>query len=117
MKRPDKYVTSTCSCCRRPDWTRKVSYTQLTQEEAGKYIIKVEVPRGFTPMCVGCGGSIYDAVKEAIEYCQTYKALGVGFDFNGQLVLVTADSDSTAVVNDWWRRMYHETPEESFARR
>jgi hypothetical protein len=117
MKRPDKYVTETCGCCGRPGWTRKVHYALLTQEETGSYVIEVEgLPKGFTPMCC-YGGTIYEAVQEAIEYCQTCVAEGVGFEFNGQTILVTAYSDAIAVVDDWWYRVYHETPEESFAKR
>ena len=118
MIRPKKYITDTCSTCRRPDWTKQVFHTLFTEEEWGAGPIKVKgLLKNFEPMMAGCGGSIYTAVKEAVEYCQTYKVPGVGFEFNGKTVLVTANSDETAVVRVWWKAVYGETPEESFAKR
>jgi hypothetical protein len=118
MIRPTEYITETCSQCKRPDWTRQVIRTLYTAEECGSGKIKVKgLKKNFEPMIAGCGGNIYTAVKEAVEYCQTYKVPGVGFEFNGKTVLVTSDSDEAAVVKKWWKAVYNETPEESFAKR
>jgi hypothetical protein len=117
MIRPNRFVTKTCSMCQRPGWTSKVPYSLLTQEELTFDLEVKNLPIGFTPMYAGCGSDIYSAVREAIEFCQTYKVRGVGFDFNDKLVTVTAKSSEKSVVDTWWVKTYNETPEESFARR
>lgn len=115
MKREPKTVTSTCHCCHRPDWTRQVGYN-LTSREESSFPIEVKgLPSGFEPMWAS--GMIYGAVEEAIEYCIAANVHGVGFEFNGHVVLVTAQSDKDKVIREWWQAVYHETPEESAARR
>ena len=117
MKRPDRFQTTVCPTCYRDGWTRRVHRSLLTEEEAG-YEVKIKgLPERYTPMSATCGSNIYAAVKEGIEFCQMYKVDGVGFDFNEKLVLVTATSNADGVTRNWWKQLYGETPEESFAKR
>ena len=117
MKRPPEYITERCKCCKREGYTRQVQHSLWTPEEYGHPVVVEGLPPGYEPMMASAGSSIYDAVKEAIEFCQTYKAHGVGFDFNDKLVLVDPYSDVAVVVKEWWRARYGETQAESFAKR
>jgi hypothetical protein len=118
MIRPNRSITTECPMCRRARWTREVRYSLLTEEERGFPITDVKnLPEGFEAMDTSCGASIYETVKEAIEYCKAYKVKGVGFDFNEKTVLVTAKSNSVDVVEKWWKERYGETQAESFAKR
>lgn len=116
MKREKQYITEACRCCRREGWTHYVPYSLTTQEET-KPIVVEDLPSGFEAVRADAGSSISVVVREAKEYCQTYGVQGVGFEFNGKTVLVTADSDEDAVVGKWWFDVYGETQAESFAKR
>ena len=118
MIRPARYVTETCHTCKREGWTRLKRNSLLTQEEWDYSPIVVKgLPAGFEPMTGLCGSSIGEAIQEAKDYCKEYKVPGVGFEFNGASVFVTASSDTDKLYRDWWQEVYHETPEESFKRR
>lgn len=76
------------------------------------------LPASYEPMYAGCGSTIHAAVKEALDYVDKYSRIaGVGFIFNDELVLVTAYDDADKLVRRWWKAVYKETPEESFAKR
>jgi hypothetical protein len=75
------------------------------------------LPPGYEPMMAGAGSSIHEAVKEAVEYCQENLFKGVGFDFNGKLVLIDSFSEVNGVVDAWWKARYGESQAESFAKR
>jgi hypothetical protein len=117
MIRPIKYVTETCRCCNRDGWTRRVQYSLFTEEEYGNPIVVKGLPRGYTPLMAYAGSSVYDAVKEAIEFCQTYAYRGAGFEFNGKTVVVTSAADADKIAGKWWKDVYGETQAESFAKR
>src|ERR1019366_436766 len=102
--------TETCRCCKRDGWTRQVHYSLYNKEEYGHPIVVKGLPKGYEPMMASAGSSVYEAVKEAMEYCQKslFKFKGVGFDFNGKTVLVDSLSTEEAVVAEWWKARYGE---------
>lgn len=126
MIRPAKQITEICRCCKRDGYTHMVPNSLLTQDEWDKIfkrkcIItpKIEnLPNGYEQMGAGGGSpSINDSIQEAKEYCADYNIPGVGFDFNGITVLVTAHSNVNKIYRDWWQKAHHETPEQSAAKR
>jgi hypothetical protein len=122
VKRPKNIVTSECRCCRRPGWTREVGYQLRSKDEWGKgWELAIsafpDLPADYEPLVACAGGTISQAIEEAVEYCKRAKVRGVGFVFNQRLVLVTAHSNVEKVYRDWWQKVYHETPEQSLAKR
>lgn len=112
----------TCPTCRRPEWIRPIAYSLQTEAEYfqrfGERIeVLPDLPKFFEMMDAGCGSEISKCVREAAEYCADYNVKGVGFEFNGKLVLVTANSNVKDVVNQWYKTVYGKTEEEAFKER
>lgn len=122
MIRPKRVVTETCSRCRRPGWTHENGFELLSEDEfekiMGHALEKIKgLPAGYEPMYVGAGSSIWRSIEEARDYCREYGVTGVGFDFNGKPVFVTAESDPEQVGKEWWKLVYGRTYEEDMANR
>lgn len=124
MIRPKQFVTETCHHCKRDGWRHEIPHHLLSEDEYNK-VMGSSLPMGeipglppdFEPMWAGSGASIFGAVKEAIEYCSDYNVTGAGFVFNDLPVIVSAESDPEKVAEDWWKKMFGETYQESAARR
>ena len=120
MIRSKRYVTETCSHCKRPGWKHENRYSLRTEEEQmslfGKAATDKSAPEGAENLWVGCGSSIHETVKEAKELALTMKKT-MAFMFNEFLVVVKEDSDVDKVVAKWWMEIYGETQEETFKRR
>lgn len=125
MIRTPKEWTECCSACGGAGKIQKREYFQLwTQEEYRHHMgeefaamrPKLDVPERYE-QCTAVGGAgIHAAVEEGIGLA---RQLGrpVAFEFNGEVVRVSAGSDADRIVRAWWQAVYHETPEESFAKR
>ncbi len=59
---------------------------------------------------------IFTACREAADIARK-SGQPVAFEFNGPCVVVRPDDDPVAVARQWWETVYHETPEQSAARR
>lgn len=103
--RPKRFVTETCSQCKRPGWTHENRYKLETLDEFGDSawnpragVSGRDFPDNYQLMIVRSGVPLYPCIQEAIDFCKDYDLDGAGFMFNNMLVLVTADSSIEDVI-------------------
>lgn len=124
MIRKPKTLTKCCPTCRRGGWKVQQRFALMTEEEQiecfGKRGYKVEqiqgAPANAERCYAGAGGSIGECVTEGVKLAKLLKK-PVAFEFNGKTVVCREGDNPERLYRKWWSEMYHETPEQSFARR
>jgi hypothetical protein len=128
MKRSRRVVIGCCPTCRRDGWEQAKPYALWTPEEYADFgpemitserdaATRAGIDLRSDVLCIPhAGASVYEAANEARDLAREW-AKPVAFMFNEKPVRVTAESDTEAVVREWWVARYGETPEQSWTRR
>jgi DnaJ-class molecular chaperone len=124
MIRTPKTIKTVCSHCNGRGHVQSQEFFNLTTPEEwcsrgwGARKATFDPNEGEVPAdAYGCfaspGSRIFDTCQEAKQIA-TLLNCPVAFEFNGKNVVVRAEDEVQAIVDDWWMRAYGKLPPRTY---